>query len=154
MKMKKQKDLEKLIDWDLRKQLTWAAILLSSILGLVSLLVSNKLNQWINLSQLPQIDVDFNKIPLLIIFAVLLIFGVDLSFYRLSTSLIIIRNWQEMLSSSLLHEELIDRAILQKLYKLFAKRTDENHFCIRSWFVGLLIIIGDSLLIWTLWSIN
>jgi hypothetical protein len=38
-----QQRIEKLVDWELRKQLSWAAAFFSSIFGLVSLLSSSLL---------------------------------------------------------------------------------------------------------------
>jgi len=148
----KQKRLEKLMDWELSKQLTWAVVFLTTILGLLALLASGLLKQWIDFSKFPLITMNLVKTPFVIIFLLLLFFGVDLSFYRLATSVSISRNLMEMLPSELQRQELVEKAILKWFYRLFLERTDKNRFSMRTWFVLLLIVLGDILLIWALVS--
>lgn len=150
----KQKRLEKLIDWELSKQLTWAVVLLTTILGLLALLASGLLKQWIDFSKFPLITINLVKTPFIIIFLLLLFFGVDMSFYRLATSASISRNLMEMLPSELQRQELIEKAIWKWFYGLFVQRTDKNRFSLRTWLVLLLIVLGDLLLIWALVSIG
>jgi len=148
----KQKRLEKLIDWELNKQLTWAVVFLTTILGLMALLASGLLHQWIDFSEFPLISMNLVKAPFVIIFFLLLIFGVDLSFYRLAASLVRLRNWVEMLPSELIRQELMGKVVLGWFCGLFVERTDKNRFSLRTWFVLLLIVLGDLLLIWALVS--
>jgi hypothetical protein len=150
----KQKRLEKLIDWELNKQLTWAVVFLTTILGLLALFASGLLKKWIDFSKFPLITLNLVKTPFVIIFFLLLIFGVDLSFYRLAASLVKLRNWAEILPSELIRRELIEKAILKRLYEPFVERTDKNCFSLRTWFVWLLIVLGDLLLIWALVSVG
>ena len=150
----KQKRLEKLMDWELSKQLTWAVVFLTTMLGLMALLASSLLRQWIDFSKFPLITMNLVKAPFVIIFFLLLIFGADLSFYRLATSLVRLRNWVEMLPSELARKELIGKAVLGWFYGLFVERTSENRFSLRTWFIGLLLLLGDLLLIWALVSLG
>jgi len=150
----KQKRLEKLIDWELSKQLTWAVVFLTTILGLLALLASGLLHQWIDFSEFPLITMNLVKAPVVIIFFLLLICGVNLSFYRLATSLVRLRNWVETLPSELMRQELIGKVVLGWFCGLFVERTDMNRFSLRTWFVLLLIVLGDTLLIWALVSIG
>jgi len=149
----KQKKLEKLIDWELSKQLIWAVAFLTTTLGLMALLASNLLKQWIDFSKFPLITINFAKFPFVIIFFLLLVFGVDLSFYRLATSLERLRNWVEMLPSELQRQALKEKVVLRRFYELFLERNDKNRFSIRTWLVWLLIVLGDLLLIWALFSV-
>jgi len=149
----KQKRLEKLIDWELNKQLTWAVVFSTTILGLIALLASGLLKQWIDFSKFPLITINLVKTPFIIIFLLLLFFGVDISFYRLVTSVSISRNWMEMLPSELQRQELIEKDILKWFYGLFVERIDKSHFSLRTWLVLLLIVLGDILLIWALVSV-
>jgi hypothetical protein len=149
----KQRQLEKLIDWELSKQLTWAVVFLTTILGLMALLTSSLLKQWIDFSKFPLITINLVKTPFVIIFFLLLIFGVDVSFYRLAASLVRLRNWIEKLPSELARQELIEKVVLGWFYGLFVERTDKNHFSMRTWFVLLLIVLADTLLIWALASV-
>jgi len=148
----KQRQLEKLIDWELIKQLTWAVVFLTTILGLLALFASGLLRQWIDSSKSSLIIMNLVKAPFVIIFFLLLIFGVDLSFYRLVASLVRLRNWIEMLPSELARQELIEKVVLGWFYGLFVERTDKNRFSLRKWFVLLLIVLGDTLLVWALVS--
>jgi len=148
----RQRQLEKLIDWELSKQLTWAVVFLTTILGLLAFFASGLLRQWIDFSESSLITMNLVKAPFVIIFFLLLIFGVDLSFYRLVTSLVRLRNWIEMLPSELARQELIGKVVLRWFYGLFVERTDKNRFSLRTWFVLLLIVLGDTLLIWALVS--
>jgi len=148
----KQRQLEKLIDWELSKQLTWAVVFLTTTLGLIALLASGLLKQWIDFSKLPLISINLAKTPFVIIFFLFLFFGVDLSFYRLATSLVRLLNWTEMLTSELARQELREKVVLRGFYELFVQRTDKNRFSLRTWLVLLLIVLGDLLLIWALVS--
>jgi len=148
----KQRQLEKLIDWELSKQLTWAVVFLTTVLGLLALFASGLLRQWIDSSKSSLIIMNLVKAPFVIIFFLLLIFGVDLSFYRLVASLVRLRNWIEMLPSELARQELIEKVVLGWFYGLFVERTDKNRFSLRKWFVLLLIVLGDTLLVWALVS--
>jgi len=149
----KQKRLEKLIDWELNKQLTWAVVFLTTILGLMVLFASDLLHQWIDFSKFPLVTINLVKTPFVIIFLLLLIFGVNLSFYRLAMSVVRLRKWEEMLPSELARQELIEKDILKWFYGLFVQRTDKNRFSLRTWLVLLLIVLGDILLIWALVSV-
>jgi len=148
----KQRKLEKLIDWELNKQLTWAVVLLSTILGLMSLYASGLLRQWIDFSKFPLITINLVKAPFVTIFSLLLIFGVDVSFYGLATSLVRLRNWEEMLPE-FGRRQSVEKIPLECIYKQFVKRIDEKRFSLRIWFVLLLIVLGDMLLIWALFSV-
>jgi len=150
----KQRQLEKLIDWELSKQLTWTVVFLTTILGLIALLASSLLKQWIDFSKFPLISINLAKTPFVIVFFHFLVFGVNLSFYRLATSLVRLRNWTEMLTSELARQELREKVVLREFYELFAQRTDKNRFSLRTWFIGLLILLGDLLLIWALVSLG
>jgi len=150
----KRKELEKLIDWELSKQLTWAVVFLTTMLGLVALLASSLLRQWIDFSKFPLITMNLVKAPFVMVFFLLLIFGLDLSFYRLATSLARLRNWAGMLPSELIRKELIEKAVLGWFYGLFVERTGENRFSLRTWFVWLLMVLGDILLVWALVSVR
>jgi len=121
---------------------------------LLALLGTNLLGHWIDFSRFPLITMNLVKAPFVIIFLLLLILGVDLSFYRLVTSASISRNLMEMLPSELQRQELIEKAIFKCFYGLFVVRTDKNRFCLRTWFVLLLIVLGDALLIWALVSMG
>lgn len=151
----KQRQLEKLIDWELNKQLTWAVVFLTTILGLVALLASGLLRQWIDFSSFPLITLNLVKTPYVVIFFLLLIFGVDMSFYRLATTAYTLRNLVEMLPSELQRKELKERrTILGWFCEQLIKRTDKNRFSLRTWLVWLLIVLGDMLLIWALVSVG
>lgn len=149
----KQKELEKLIDWELNRQLTWAVVFLTTLLGLLALLGTGLLKQWI-VFNCPLICIDYYKAPLVAIFFILLLFGVDLGFYRLADTTVTLRNFVEGLPNKRMREELLKKTILGGLYNLFLKRTDKNRFSLRTEFVWLLIVLGDILFIWALVSIG
>jgi len=149
----RQRELERLIGWELSKQLTWAVVLLTTTLGLFALLASGLLGHWITFSKFPLITINLAKGPFVIIFLLLLIFGVNMSFYRLATSLERLQNWIKMLPSKLYQQELIEKVVLGWFYNLFVERKDKDRFSLRTWFVWLLIILGDLLLIWALISV-
>lgn len=148
----RQRELEKLIDWELSKQLTWAVVFLTTTLGLLALLASGFLSRWFVLSRSLLVTFSPAKVPFVVIYLLLMMFGVDLSFYRLATSLAKMRNWTEMLPSKLHYQELIEKAILTWLYRPFVKRVD-NEYSHRTWLVWLLIALGDLLLVWALVSV-
>jgi hypothetical protein len=150
----RQKRLEKLIDWELSKQLTWAVVFLTTILGLLALFASGLLHQWIVFSRFYLVTVNLVKAPFVVIFFLLLVFGVDLSFYRLAASLARLRNWIEMLPSELQRRELIEKVVLGWFYGLFVERRGKNRFSLRAWLVWLLIVLVDLVLIWALVSVR
>lgn len=147
----KQKKLEKLIDWELRRQLTWVALLLTTFLGLMQLLV--RLELWrIDLSKFPLICINVVKPPFVILFF-LLLSGVDISFYKLATTLERVRNWELRIPNDFMQQELKNYPF-RKLYEhIFLIRTCENRMTLRKWLVYLLIIILDIVLIWASISI-
>lgn len=149
----KQRQLEKLIDWELTKQLTWAVVFLTTILGLMALLASRLLEQWINFSKFPMTTINLTKAPFVIIFLLLLIFGVNLSFYRLAASLVNLRNYTERLTSKLYHQELIEKAILKWFYGWFVKKKDKKDFSLRTELVLPTIFFVDFLLVLALLSV-
>jgi len=148
----KQKELEKLIDWELNRQLTWAVVFLTTLLGLLALLGTGLLKQWI-VFKWPLICINYYKAPLVAIFFILLFFGVDLGFYRLADTAVTLRNFVEDLPSRRMREELLKKTIIGGLYDLFLKRTDKNRFSLKTGFVWMLIVLGDILLIWALVSV-
>jgi len=151
----KQKELEKLIDWELNKQLTWAIVFLTTLIGLLALLGTNLLSHWIDFSEFPLITTNLVKAPFVIIFLLLLVLGVDMSFYRLATTAYSMRNLVEMLPSELQQKELKERRTpLGWFFEQLIKRTDKNCFSLRTEFVWLLIVLGDLLLIWALVSVG
>lgn len=150
----KQRQLEKLIDWELNKRLTWAVVFLTSILGLVALLASGLLRQWVDFSSFPLITLNLVKAPFVVIFFVLLVFGVDVSFYRLATSAVRMRNYAEWLTRKLYRQELMEKAVFKGFTGLFVEKTEKNTFSLRIWFVCLLVVIGDILFIWALFSLG
>ena len=143
----KQRQLEKLIDWELNRQLTWAVVFLTTLLGLLALLGTNLFEQWI-ISKLPLISINLLKAPFVAIFFVLLFFGVDMAFYRLADTTVTIRNFVDDLPSERMKTPLLRKTILGELYDLFLKRTSErNCFSLNKGLVWLLIFMGDTLLL-------
>jgi len=140
-----------LIDWELRKQLTWVAVFLATVLGLMSLLGSGLLRGWADYSN--SLSNSVTRAPFTVIYFLLLSF-VDLSFYRLTSSLVRLRNWIERESDDLERQELIEKSDLKWFYGLFVRKIDENQFVLRKWLVGLFLILGDLLLFWALVSVR
>lgn len=148
----RQNELEKLIDWELKRQLTWSVVLLTTTLGLLILLASGILKQWVSVSRTLLVTINLVKTPLVIIFVLLLLGGVDLSFFRLANSLVNLRNYVIRIPSELHRQEFTEKAVLTWLYELFTERTEMNRFSLRAWLVWLLILIADLLLVWALFS--
>ena len=134
----KQRQAEKLIDWELRKQLQWTALFVTTVLGLVSLLASNLIKEiWT---------------PFLPIY-VLLFLATDYAFLRMATSISVMRNYFESLPSGRMKFELIDAAQMSKLFDIFStKRRSSRKNNKLEWYprmlsIGISIIAGDVLLL-------
>jgi hypothetical protein len=143
----KQRQLEKLIDWEVSKQLTWAVVFLTTILGLASVLGTGLLKNFVDFSDFPSIMISYVKIPLVVIYFTLLIFCFDISFYRLVCSLSICRNFIEMLPSDFQKKQIIEKAMFGWFYKIFVKKKCKNEFAIRGEILWPLVIIGDILFV-------
>ena len=114
-KKEEKNDLEKLIDWEQNKQLTWAVVLLTSVLGLAGLFVVNQFS--------------IGKEVVAVILSVALMFLVNLSFYRLASSLVLLRHHIERIGqiSDLYKQELIDNAMFKGLYGWFVDAVDKDN---------------------------
>jgi hypothetical protein len=137
----KQRRLEKLIDWEVSKQLTWAVVLLTTILGLVSFLGTGLLKDFM---------VSYVKVPLVVIYFTLVIFGVNISPYRLVCSLSTCREFIEMLPSDFQKKQIKEKAMFTWFYKIFVKEKCKNQFAIRGEVFWLLVILGDVFFLWAL----
>ena len=147
----KQRELEKLIDWELSQQLIWALVFVAAALGLLVLFASGFLSKWYVLYSSLLVKFDPVKVPFVVIYLALMLFGVDVSFYNLAASLARMRNWVERLPSKLHHQELVDKGVLTWFW-LFVKRVN-GEYSHRTWLIWLLIVLGDLLLIWALISV-
>jgi len=146
----KQQKYEKLIDWEVNKQLTWFILFLTLFLGLIQLL---GLPFW-NLSKTVELALPFFTIrtsaqfPFILIYA-LLVAGLDVSIYRLGTTFERIRRWELQLRAlnTVMKAELSDKAYpLRLFYGIFLNRLCENEVTLRKWLVALIIIFFDVLL--------
>jgi hypothetical protein len=145
--VEKQKRLEKLIDWEVNKQLTWAVVFLTTLIGLVSILGTGLLKNFVVFPCFPLIMNTLAKISLAIIYFALLIFGFDMSFYRLVCSLATCRSFVEMMPSDFQKKRIKEKAMYKGFYKIFVKEKFENEFSIRGEVLWTLAILGDILLV-------
>ena len=132
-KMSIEEQFEKLIDWELNKQLYWAVLFITANLGLLGLLETSPVKDWI------------------IVISIFIIIGIiPICLYRLADTVVKIRHFEERLRelSNLYKEELnVEQAHpLKLLYELVAKKTDKTDFSLRKRAV-LPIIVAVS----TLW---
>jgi len=130
-KEKEKGELEKLIDWEQNKQLTWAVVLLTATLGLAELLVIVS----------PSTNTRFFVITL----GLPLIVVLDVSFYRLATSLVNLRRYIERIGqiSELYEEELVTNAILKRLYGGFVDTAVKYKPRLIKWRVVLIAVLVD-----------
>jgi hypothetical protein len=135
--------IEKLIDWELNKQLTWAVVFLTTILGLLGI-----------------ITVNFTKAPFIIIFSVLLLSGADFSFYRIIGSHVTLRNYHErfepLQNARVYYDELVRARRGDWFFRIIngiflIER--ENHFHMNRYTISLAVILMDLLFAWSLISI-
>jgi len=145
----KQRQLERLIDWELNKQLTWVVFSLTFFLGLTQVLPFLKLTATRELTT-PIFSLKANvNLPFFIIY-LLLIAGLDVSIFRLATTLERIRNWELRIPCDFMQKELRSYP-LKQLYDIFLIRICENRMVLRKWLVLLLIFSLDlTVLIGTL----
>lgn len=132
----RKNDLEKLIDWEQNKQLTWAVVLLTATLGLAELLVIDS----------PSTSTRFFVVVLgLTLMAVL-----NMSFYRLATSLVNLRRHIEQIGkiSALYKEELVANAIFKGLYGWFVDTADKDKPRLITWRLVLLTVLVDLFILW------
>jgi len=141
----KQKKLEKLIDWEISKQLTWVVLSLTFFLGLMGVLPFLKLSGTKEFTT-PIFFLKVSANAPFIITYLLLIVGLDVSIYRLGTTLERIRNWELRIPSHFMQLEL-RRTPLDLVLRLFLRRTRDNHMNLRRWLVALVILLADILLL-------
>jgi len=139
----KQRQIERLIDWELRKQLQWTALFVATVLGLVSLLTGSQLKPF--------------RIPFFLIY-ILLFLASDYGFLRMTLSISIMRNYFEDLPNERMKYELIDKAHMSWLFDIFSiKRKSKNgrthEWHPRRWLIAALIIAGDFILVWAFLSL-
>lgn len=128
---KEKGELEKLIDWEQNKQLTWAVVLLTATLGLAGLLV---------------IDSPSTYTRVFVITLGLTLMGIlDMSFYRLASSLVNLRRYIERIGkiSKLYHNELENNAILKGLYGWFVDTSVKYKPRLITWRVVLIIVLAN-----------
>jgi hypothetical protein len=134
--------IEKLIDWELNKQLTWAVVFLTTILGIIT--------------------VNFTKAPFIIIFF-LLLSGVDFSFYRIIGCHVALRNYHErfepLQNARVYYDELVRERrddwffrIINRIF-LIERENQFHRFHRNNRAVLLAVILIDLLFIWALISI-
>lgn len=137
----RKNDLEKLIDWEQNKQLTWAVVLLTSTLGLAGLFVGNSFAM-------------NDTLIFVLLLALTLMLVLDISFYRLVTSLAILGTYVEWIGvlSPLIRQELVTNVLFRRLYAWFVYRADENErFPIRRLRIGLVIVLADFFIVSYTW---
>jgi hypothetical protein len=127
----RKNDLEKLIDWEQNKQLTWAVVLLTATLGLAGILVIDSLST--------------STRVFVIVLGLTLMSVLDFSFYRLATSLVNLRRYVERIGkiSELYKEELVTKAIFKSLYGWFVDTADKDKPRLITWRVVLIIVLAD-----------
>lgn len=123
--------MEKLIDWEQNTQLTWAVVLLTATLGLAGILVIDSLSTSIRV--------------FVIILSLTLMAVIDMSFYRLATSLVNLRRYIELIGeiSKLYKEELEEKALFEWLYLWFVDTTIRYKPRLRTLRVSLIIGLAD-----------
>jgi hypothetical protein len=139
-----RQQIEKLIDWELNKQLTWAVVFLTTILG------------WMGI-----ITVNFTKTPFTIIFSVLLLSGLDFSFYRIIGSLVTLRDYHERFhllqnGGGYYYDELVRKREGEFFFRIINKiflieRENQFHMNNKNFIVAVILI--DLLFAWSLISI-
>jgi hypothetical protein len=141
----RQRQVEKLLDWELNKQLTWAVVFLSTIVGLIAILGSNLLAKSFVAFIYPLLTIDLRKIPFVIIYFAPLSFS-DIGFYRILLSL---ANMGEIVASlpSELQSRQLKRHSIALLCRTFVRQIDEKKFCVKMWLFALLTAIGDLLFV-------
>jgi hypothetical protein len=134
-KKEKKNDLEKLIDWEQNKQLTWAVVLLTAALGLGGLFVGNSFSM--------------GKEAFVIILSLVLMLVLDLSFYRLVTSLVFLRKYIEWIGqiSDLFNQELVKNAVFSRLYGWFVETAGKDDFHLKKWRVILILGLVDAFIV-------
>jgi hypothetical protein len=143
----RQRELEKLIDWEVDKQLTWAVVLLTGFLGLIAISGSKMMNGLLDFSNL---YVSLFKWSVFMVIELMLFSVVDFSFWRLASSLAFSRNIIENLPSELQKHWLIDKALFKWFYGIFVKQIGKHEFSVNSVRVLLMIIVGDLILVCTI----
>jgi hypothetical protein len=138
---KEKGEWEKLIDWEQNKQLTWAVVLLTATLGLAGILFTNS----------------FSTITraFVIVLGLTLMLVLDLSFYRLATTLVNLRRYVERIGqiSELYRKELLgtkdkeellkQKDILERLYDWFVDASVKYKPRLITWRAVLIIVLAD-----------
>jgi hypothetical protein len=124
-------ELEKLIDWEQNKQLFWAVVLLTATLGLAGVLVIDSL-------------LTSTKV-FVIVLGLALMVVLDVSFYRIATSLVNLRRYIARIGkiSKLYKKELEDNAVLKGMYDWFVNTTDKEDPRLRTLRVAFIMILAD-----------
>lgn len=149
----KQRQLEKLIDWETSKMLSWVVLVLTFLLGAIQLLGSRlvKSSEVLSFkSTFLTIETHAN-LPFVVIYG-LMIIGLDLSFYRLTATFVRLHDWYGMLPE-FMRKPLVEEYPLKLFFQIFETKTAEKRLSLRLERVLLLIILGDLLLIWALVSV-
>jgi hypothetical protein len=145
-----QKNLEKLVDWELSKQLAWVAVFVATTLGVITLIVAIPkafLGEGsIVVASFPLITVNLSKIGFALILVILL-FAVDFSFYRIACTHVNIKGWIERLPNDFKKRELLNKGAPKIFYDIFTVKTGDKSFPLNRWVVFLLVMFGDLLLI-------
>lgn len=131
---KEKGEWEKLIDWEQNKQLTWAVVLLTATLGLAGILFTNSLSTVTR--------------AFIIVLGLTLMLVLDLSFYRLATTLVNLRRYIERIGqiSELYKEELLEtneKDVYKKLYDWFVDTSVKYKPRLITWRVVLIIVLAD-----------
>jgi hypothetical protein len=139
----RQRELEKLIDWEVDKQLAWLVVLLTGFLGLIAISGSKLVSGLLDFSNL---QVSLFKWSVFIVVELILFSAVDFSFWRLANSLAFSRNLTENLPSALQKHWLINKAMFKRFYGIFVKQIGEHEFSVNRASTVLVIIFGDLIL--------
>jgi hypothetical protein len=128
----KQRQVEKLVDWELRKQLWWTAIFVTTILGLISLHISEIFRQFF---------LFFSPI------FISLFLAANYSFFRIAYSVSVMRNHFESLPSGWMKYQLVDKAQMSKLFDFFSEKkrvgkSDKYEWHPRMSHILISVIIG------------
>jgi hypothetical protein len=140
----RQRELEKLIDWEVAKQLNWSVVLLTGFLGLIAISGSKLMSGLLDFSNL---YISLFKLSVFIVIVLMLFLVVNFSFWRLATSLAVSRNLIENLPSELQKHWLVDKAIFKRFYGIFVKQIGEHEFSVNGVSAFLVIIVGDFIMV-------
>jgi hypothetical protein len=147
-------DYQKLIDWELRRQLSLVVLVLT-FLSVAMALLGNGL---VKSKGFLYLEVATPKICMNVTFSLvygLMAVGLDIVFYRLTSSLARMREYESRLPEEMT-KWVQDRNPLNPLIGWFLKvKTDKkpNAFSLRKERVWLLIILGDVVLLFAFLSV-